>query len=507
LLISVIDEPSVQMIQIFLDVLWYCRQLFAKRTAKGWQCDDEPSVENGFYDTPSDAILQLLTVLQLLGMKAVGANIVIVRGASLFARAALDIIESPSTTTPVNKWTTSSTRLSTLLPEACFYWTPHVVYYMRIFTRLFQFFEESHFEVRSNLSKKTPKDSFLKPDALWVKTLPRVVFVELYILLNFYSPGKVLDDMQLCFDRIRKGDAGGGLLEMLKGAGSAVDMGNSALSLHECQESYCSGQGWDRVVDPPLRRDVTERTRTLLQTDIARDIQNTTPNPRFVKRLNDRDTRLRLELRSVVVDRNGREYETGILRERIEDAKEVELLYECFVPVVRQIRDRLSSKITATLSSKKQQDGSCMVVGSRGQGLSMIKDGKRWISAQIISADADGLQPAKDKKPSVKNVFNAHILFPASANSGDLLEDCVIACKSSEKPGSFAPNTWEKASVQHELLSVCLFLTSRVTASFLFPREANLECSGWIRKAKDSSTPVLEKQAHRNHKTSWSLAQ
>jgi hypothetical protein len=49
--------------------------LFAKSEKKR-QCDDEPSFENSSAETLSDNILMLLTALQLLGLKAVGFNMV-----------------------------------------------------------------------------------------------------------------------------------------------------------------------------------------------------------------------------------------------------------------------------------------------------------------------------------------------------------------------------------------------------------------------------------------------
>ncbi len=104
--------------QIFIDILWYCRQLFAKKGAKNPQCDDTPSFENGFYDTPSDAILTLLTALQLLALNAVGVNITRIRAASMFAMKALDLAEIISTSTPVNKWKSESTIIQKLVPQA-----------------------------------------------------------------------------------------------------------------------------------------------------------------------------------------------------------------------------------------------------------------------------------------------------------------------------------------------------------------------------------------------------
>jgi hypothetical protein len=157
-----------------------------------------------------------------MGLLAVGLNIKIMRCASMFSRVALELSEIVSSSTPVNSWRSASKPLNLLLPDVSFYWTPHIVFYLRQFTRSFDFLSISNTNTKSSLAKGTPSDASLSADSRWLKTLPRVLFIELYIHITFYSPTSLLEDLQVSLDFIECGESGSLLLEMSRGIGSAA---------------------------------------------------------------------------------------------------------------------------------------------------------------------------------------------------------------------------------------------------------------------------------------------
>jgi hypothetical protein len=68
-------------------------------------------------------------------------------------------------------------------------------------------------------------------------------------------------------------------------------MAISPLALHESQETYAGSLGWEKVLDPQLRRDVKATTKVLLkEAAAAQAVQLTAPPPRFLERQTARET-------------------------------------------------------------------------------------------------------------------------------------------------------------------------------------------------------------------------
>lgn len=439
-------------------MLWYCRQLFASNSKKERKCDDEPTAQNQYYPTPNDNILLLLTMLQLIALIATGLKITQIRAASIFAQKALKLVEIVSSSTPVNCWKSESSMMNTILPEASMYWTPHVMYYFYQFPRLMDLMKRQSSTDYSSQARGTPPDSGLKSDAILLKAIPRALFVELYITASFYAPDDIISTVQTAFDFINSGKSGTGLSVMLKGAGTAADMAQSLLAVYDSQESFAGDTGWKQVLDPQLRKNVRVDVKNLLQSDTGKAVQNKTPDPRFLQRKEKRDGELKFKIRVVAHDVDGFPIQTRELKDVIQSAGKLINVANAYEPVVCQIIDRVKTKNRAVLSVKKQRDGQEKVVGTRGNGIFHVKVEKEWDSAQLLVYGGSVFGAVEGKKPGVSPLFDGHILIPADADLDDVLEKFHVICKSSEKAGQFQPASWEKASIQHELLLVSLFL-------------------------------------------------
>jgi hypothetical protein len=441
--------------QAFIDILWYCRLMFAKKSEKKRQCDDVPTFENGFYDTPSDKVLMLLTALQLLGLKAVGFNISMIRGASLFAKKALMLIENVTPFNPVNSWKSSSSMINQIISNAPIFWTPHIVYYLRQFPRSFDFLSFDIQLKKSSLAKGTPSDTHLEADARWLKIMPRVLFIELYILSLFYVPESLVLCLETCLESISDGSVGGELLrQMFRGVGSAADMIKSPLALFESEDTFSGRYGWDKVLNPALRRDVRLRTKELLKTVQAKVVQNTAPPPRFLKRQESRESGLRISISSVARDIDGDSVDPSVLIKSFDRAFEQQKIFDAYLTVIYQIRNRMKGKSVSVISKTKGKDGAESFVGERARGLSIVRESKSLVSAQILTANLGAFNPDAEKDPLVSPLLDGHVLFPKDEKSEDFLKKSIVVCKSSDKPGSFRPGKWEKASIQHEILLV-----------------------------------------------------
>jgi hypothetical protein len=485
-LLAIPGRLQRQKNQTFIDILWYCRVMFAKKSEKKRQCDDEPSFENGFYETPSDNILMLLTALQLLGLKAVDFNISMIRGASLFAKKALMLIENVTPFSPVNSWKSSSSMINQITSNAPIFWTPHIVYYLRQFPRSFDFLSFDIKHKKSSLAKGTPTDTHLESDARWVKVMPRVLFIELYILSLFYVPESLILCLETCLESISDGSVGGELLkEMFRGVGSAADMIKSPLAIFESEDTFAGRYGWDKVLNPALRRDVKSMTKALLRTDQAKVVQNTTPPPRFLKRQESRESELRISISSVARDINGDSVDPSVLIKSFDRAYEQQKIYDAYLTVINQIRNRMKAKSMSVISKTKGKDGVESFVGERAKGLSILREGRSLVSAQILTANLGAWNPDAEKEPIVSPLLDGHVLFPKDMPSEDFLKKSIVVCKSSDKPGSFRPGKWEKASIQHEILKVFkMGLIIRITRLCLSQRGINLECFRWIKSLR-----------------------
>jgi hypothetical protein len=449
------DPASSQHVVTFSDTYWYCRGPFSNKTDKPIQCDDEPSRENGMFGNPSDDILLMLTLLQILALMATGVNIACIRAASIVTLKALQLVEVVSPSTPVNMWKSKSSIFNSLLPQVSIFWTPHIVFYMRRFNRSFELLNATTTSYESSLARSTPSDSKLPSDALWIKTMPRVLFIELYIKLRFFSSYDIIDNMQRVFDFIDGEFSGTKLGEMRKGGGTAAEMASSPLAVFDSQESFAGDLGWSKIIDPRLRKDVTKTTKSLLRTEEATLVQNTNPAPRLLKRLNARESLKHVQFFASAHDSSGLPVSFDVLKIMVEQADKVARLVSIYKPVLIQISNRIKNKTISVISSKKSMEGGDSFVGSRGLGLSVLREGKKWVSAQILLGSRKVFRPDLEKKPSVGPLLDIHILFPDSNESKNCLSDFVIVCKSSAKPGSFQPASWEKASIQHEITNVC----------------------------------------------------
>jgi hypothetical protein len=471
------DPSSSQRVISFSDTYWYCRGPFANKTDKPIQCDDEPTRENGMYENPSDDILLMLTILQILALMATGANIACIRGASIVTLKALHLVEDVSPSSPVNLWKSTSVIFNSLLPQVSIFWTPHIVFYLRRFKRSFELLNATTTSMESSLAKGTAPDTKLPSDALWIKTMPRVLFIELYIKIRFFKSSDIIDNMQRVFDFVDSELSGTKLGEMRKGGGTAVEMARSPLAVYDCQDSFAGDLGWGIVIEPRLRKDVTKTTKTLLRTDGAKLVQNSNPAPRFMKRLNERESLKHVQFSASAHDSSGLPVSFDMLNIMVEQADKVARLVSIYKPVLIQISNRLKSKSRSVISSKKSMEGGDSFVGSRGLGLSVLREGKRWVSAQILLGSLKMFEPDLEKKPSVGPLLDLHILFPDSTESKNCLSDFVIVCKSSAKPGSFQPASWEKASIQHEITNVCFrSLILRATRLYGYRKDRSWEC-------------------------------
>jgi hypothetical protein len=119
--------------------------------------------------------------------------------------------------------------------------------------------------------------------------------------------------------------------------------------------------------------------------------------------------------------------------EAIADAGTVHAVALAYEPVLQQIFDRIKGKTRSVLSSKKNNE---------------------WISVQLLSNSVRVYNPSLVRNPSIDPLFDAHIMIPHDASLTDLLDNFIVVCRSSMKPGKFLPTKWEKASIQHELLKV-----------------------------------------------------
>jgi hypothetical protein len=122
--------------------------------------------------------------------------------------------------------------------------------------------------------------------------------------------------------------------------------------------------------------------------------------------------------------------------------------------VLDQLFARIEKKVGSVVSSRKESDGSLAFVGSRGLGLHYVRDGKNWISAQVLSVGNVNFNPVEGKDPKISPLFDGHLLIRKDSTPENMLNDCAVVCRSSAKPGLFLPSTWEKASIQMELLKV-----------------------------------------------------
>jgi hypothetical protein len=246
-------------------------QHFAKKTKKDPQCDDTPTVKeyDFVFEIPSDEVFKFTTVLQFLALIAAGLCVVQVSAASLVAQKALDLKEVENRTHPVNRWESFSLFYNMIFPDAEIYWRPHIVWYYRKFPRAMESLNSISQVKSSSLDKGTASDLHLKSDSLWIKTFPRVLFCELYILASFHIPHMVIKSIDRCFENIRLGNCESRLGAMLCGAGSVYDMAKSALAIESCQEAYVPESGWEFLIDPRVSRFVTKETKKLLRGEVA----------------------------------------------------------------------------------------------------------------------------------------------------------------------------------------------------------------------------------------------
>jgi hypothetical protein len=260
--------------------------------------------------------------------------------------------------------------------------------------------------------------------------------------------------VQRSFDVIRSGDSKTCLGELLMGAGSAAEMALSPLALYDCQDAFAAGEGWNNVIDPPLRRNVKSQVHMILNSKMGEIVQNTAPSPRFLQRENSRDSDMRCALIANAHDISGEKVSTLNLRNIIQESAKLITISKYYRDVVRQIIDRTRKKNRMVVSSKKKSDGTSETVGSRGNGISLLKENHEWVSAQILFYSESGHIPKDSLSPVLSKLFDLHILFPSSAESENCLDEFVVVCRSSKNEGKFMPQTWEKRSVQHELLLV-----------------------------------------------------
>lgn len=507
-LLAVSGRLQSQKNQAFIDILWYCRVMLATKSEKKRQCDDEPTFENGFYNTPSDKVLMLLTSLQLLGLKSVGFNISMIRGASLFAKKALMLVENITPSNPVNRWNSSSLMINIITSNAPIFWTPHIVYYLRQFPRSFDFLSFTIQIKKSSLAKGTPSDTHLEADARWLKIMPRVLFIELYILTLFYVPDSLNSCLESCFESIADGSVGGALLrEMIKGAGSAADMIKSPLAVYDCEDTVAGRFDWDKVLNPALRRDVKSRTKELLKTDQAKVVQNTAPPPRFLKRQESRESELKISISSVARDIDGDLVDESVLIKSFDRAFKQQKIYDAYLTIICQIRNRMKGKSMSVISKTRGKDGAESFVGERARGLSIVREVKSLVSAQILTANFGAWNPDKEKDPLVSPLLDGHVMFPKNEKSEDFLRKSIVVCKSSEKPGSFRPDSWEKASIQHEILKVINCVANYQDQSFVFISERDkfgvfqLDKKAKTRLSMDVKTSVNSKHLNFVDKT------
>jgi hypothetical protein len=406
------------------------------------------------FEIPSDEVFMFTTVLQFLALIAAGLCVVQVSAASLVAQKALDLKEIPDRTQPFNRWKSGSHYFDLILPDVEIFWRPHIVWYYRNFPRAMESLNSISQLTWSSLDKGTASDSHLKSDSVWMKTFPRVLFCELYIIASFHTPHMVIENVDRCFQIIRQGTSGSRLGAMLCGAGSAYEMAKSALAIDGSQEAYVGGSGWQYLIDPRVSRFVTKETKKLLRGEVAAIVQATTPDPRFLRRIQSRDSNLIQAFDSVAYDEEGNLVDKETLRRDFSYAGKLLAIVNMIEPVLDQLFARIEKKVGSVVSSRKESDGSLAFVGSRGLGLHYVRDGKNWISAQVLSVGNVSLNPVEGKDPKISPLFDGHLLIRKDSTPENMLDDCAIVCRSSAKPGLFLPSTWEKASIQMELLKV-----------------------------------------------------
>jgi hypothetical protein len=485
----------MQRVSIFIDIYYYCIQLFTKKKpSKKPQCDDEPNEDNGFQERPDDEFFVLTTALQLLALLAVGVNIVLLRAASLIASKAFALIESPSTTTPVNAWKSESDIINKLLPNTKLYSSPHPIFFFRQYPTTFNLIngEITH----SNSDRSTPNQSNNPPDSGLIKAFPRFLFEDFYILAQFYSDDLIVETIQRAFDHIHS--TGSWLEFMLRGAPSALEMSKSLLSVYHTQDAYAGGEGWTRVLDPRVTRKAKSIAKKELQSDIGRRVQATTPNPMFLKRKVERGKSVEFAIKDVV-DAQGKE-----IKDIVDQLRRGQNLHDCVNdvnPVVDQCVDRIVLKHRSVVSMKKMKDGSKEPKGSRAQGIYNVKDGKGWASGQMLVMSLDaGFKPVEGSKPGVSNLYDVFFFYREDVETKDIFKNVIVYCRSMDKPGKFEPNSWERASIQYgilKVLSLLYFYSCRNMSYLIFHREDCPELSScqsliarlWSSKSKSSRYP------------------
>jgi hypothetical protein len=154
--------------------------------------------------------------------------------------------------------------------------------------------------IHSSTMRGINPDKFVPSDARWNRHLPRWLFKEIYILIEFYLDAKErsFEFGDRLFSLIHADERNYHFHLALDGMRSFSGACSSILSQFETVKSFASNGNTytSSLINPRVTRDVTHKTKTLAAGAISKSLDSVAPAPRLLARIAKRSENPKIDI-------------------------------------------------------------------------------------------------------------------------------------------------------------------------------------------------------------------
>lgn len=312
------------------------------------------------------------------------------------------------------------------------------------------------------------------PDASHIVDLPRRMYLEIRILLEFFlaqqlpSRESTIESLgDVVFDYMRN-DQLYRLGVMLKGGSSFTSMGKSALARFESNATKAPMTALKKVMMPKLSINITPETKVMVKSEVAVEANLLHPAPRELQRVIARrkNPRLRILNGSLISDSIfGIPIDdlNSYLKKEIADAEAAKTLVLAIVCCFSKLQQRMSRKCRSMLQSKADESGESK--GTRGTLIADYVNKQRLLGRHIKPAvlllrtgvSRDNMKMMSKRPMKLDGILELLIFQEVTSPEMTFvdkpkIENIFVICRSNRTFGSFGGSSILDIGVLHHLL-------------------------------------------------------